>query len=243
MYTSTATFRGEYAPYFSPIQQPLVQAFHPSPVQSFTPEKINVSFDTVSNIPSGTKTPSKESKYFITFKIFGIGSLGITTAMAIALGIIMVHFHFLWSPTTTTVGTTIMTTTTTTATTTTSTTSVTTTTTTTTTTTATTTQSWCKPPCICAGVSSYSLWLQYSTSGMYMNIDTSSCHFNQTPTYITSIDGTNAHFDLVGHNAIYVYTSTSFRIYVTSRSGLTPATMLSYAASYAWNVNWVGMYY
>lgn len=76
-----------------------------------------------------------------------------------------------------------------------------------------------------------------------MNIDTSSCHFNQTPNYMTSIAGTNNHGDLVGHNAIYIYTSTSFRIYVTSRSGWSPATLLSYAATYEWNVNWVGMYY
>jgi hypothetical protein len=75
-----------------------------------------------------------------------------------------------------------------------------------------------------------------------MDIDTSACNFIQTPRYCTSIGGTGGQWDLIGHNAIYSPASTTFRIYLTSLSSLTSSTMASYASTYTWNINWVGMY-
>src|SRR4051812_15933319 len=104
------------------------------------------------------------------------------------------------------------------------------------------TQSSCIFSCVCAGVSSYTLWQVYSTNGMFMNINTSSCNFNQTPLYFTSLAGSSNHLELIGHNAIYMPTRSSLRIYVTSLPGWSASTLMTYASSYAWNVNWVGTY-
>jgi hypothetical protein len=76
-----------------------------------------------------------------------------------------------------------------------------------------------------------------------MNIDTSICSFTDTPLYFVSIAGTANHYCLTGYGAIYVPTQVSFQIYAESTcDNWSAATMLSYATSYEWDVNWMGFY-
>lgn len=145
--------------------------------------------------------------------------------------------------TSTTASTTSATTTTTTSTSTTTTrTTSTTSVTTTTTTTATTTLPFCPVPCLCAGVSPFTSWQYYATSGIFMDVNTTKCRFDRIPSYYTSITGTTNHWQLTGYSAIYSGTSTSFRVYMRNSAGWTGTSMLTFAASYQWNISWVGMY-
>ena len=100
----------------------------------------------------------------------------------------------------------------------------------------------CTSPCVCAGVSPYTLWQVYSTSGIFMNVNTSNCHFTTTPMYFTSIAGTGDHWNLVSHNAIYVSTSTSFRIYIRALASWSTSMLMNSSATNIWDVNWVGLY-
>ncbi|CAF1227796.1 unnamed protein product [Rotaria sordida] len=95
----------------------------------------------------------------------------------------------------------------------------------------------------CNGISSFTLWQLYSPNGLFMDIDTTSCRFNSTPLYFTSMAGTSSHWDLAGYTAIYSPTNTSFRIYTRSLNTMNSTEMLSYSQTYIWNVNWFGISY
>lgn len=116
-------------------------------------------------------------------------------------------------------------------------------TTTATTTTTTSNQTSCKYPCTCAGVASYTQWQAYSTYSMYITISTTSCNFNRTPLYFTSMNGLGSHYGLSSFGAIYYASSTSFTVYVQNFFGWSSSTLLSLAAANAWNVAWFGLYY
>ncbi|CAF3530260.1 unnamed protein product [Rotaria sp. Silwood1] len=113
----------------------------------------------------------------------------------------------------------------------------------TTTTTSTTTTVATNQAYYCEGISSYTLWQLYSTNGIYMDISTSTCGFNSTPLYFTSMAGNNLHWILAGYTAIYSPTTTSFRIYSRSLETMTNTQLLSYSQTYLWNVNWFGISY
>ena len=95
----------------------------------------------------------------------------------------------------------------------------------------------------CSGVSSYTLWTQYSSTAITMNIDTSNCSFNSTPLYFTSVDGIGDHYDLIGYTAIYTAKNDSFKVY--ARSFMTynssSAAMLTASQIKQWCVNWFGI--
>ena len=76
-----------------------------------------------------------------------------------------------------------------------------------------------------------------------MDVDTSSCSFNSTPMYFTSITGDTSHWILTGYNAIYSGSLTRFRVYAQSFDGDSAAALLSYAQTYSWNLNWIGITY
>jgi hypothetical protein len=76
-----------------------------------------------------------------------------------------------------------------------------------------------------------------------MTINTTSCNFNQTPLYFTSMAGISSHYILAGFGAIYAPATDSFTIYCRSQLGWSSSTMMTDAQSYLWNVNWFGMYY
>lgn len=93
----------------------------------------------------------------------------------------------------------------------------------------------------CTGVSSYLLWQLFSTDGITMTIDTSSCNFNSTPLYFTSINGTSEHWDLGGYSAIYSPTRNSFTIYARPLIAWNNTVVLGYSQTYQWNVEWFGI--
>lgn len=93
-------------------------------------------------------------------------------------------------------------------------------------------------PYYCRGVSPYTLWQLFSSDGITMTIDTSSCNFNSTPLYFTSMAGYTNHWDLGGYTAIYGPSKSSFTVYARSLTGLSNTGILSWSQSYNWSVNW-----
>ncbi len=83
----------------------------------------------------------------------------------------------------------------------------------------------------CGGVSPYTCWTRTTRSDtIEMNIDTSNCRLESTPLYFTSITGTAGHYLLVGVNAIYKPTESSFDIDVRSLDNATADTMMARSA-------------
>jgi hypothetical protein len=76
-----------------------------------------------------------------------------------------------------------------------------------------------------------------------MPIDTTNCSFNQTPIYFTSMAGISSHYGLISYRAIYSATATGFRVYIRPLFAWNATDMLTYAASYQWDVNWFGTVY
>ena len=93
----------------------------------------------------------------------------------------------------------------------------------------------------CGGVTTSPSWVTYQTNGLTLTIDTSSCQFNSTPLYFTSIHATGEHFVLVGYTAIYGASKTSFIVYVTSVVGWNSVLMLNLSSTNRWDVNWLSM--
>jgi len=82
-------------------------------------------------------------------------------------------------------------------------------------------------------------WKQYTSSSIYVDVDTSAAGFTSTPRYFTSLGGNGYHWLAIGINAIYAATPTGFRLYLRSLDGaaLTPAN----ANSRGWYVQWLGV--
>lgn len=78
---------------------------------------------------------------------------------------------------------------------------------------------------------------------MKMYVDTTSCGFNSTPVYITSMAGTTSHFGLTSYGAIYSPSNVGFVVYVRSVFAWTGTDMVTYANNYQWNLNWFGAVY
>ncbi|CAM4798754.1 unnamed protein product [Rotaria magnacalcarata] len=95
----------------------------------------------------------------------------------------------------------------------------------------------------CGGISNFTRWNLYSSNGLYMNIDTTTCSFNSTPLYFTSMGGNDEQWFLAGYTAIYAATKVSFTIYMTSSNQSNNVLMLSSSYADQWNVNWLGITY
>lgn len=82
-------------------------------------------------------------------------------------------------------------------------------------------------------------WVQYGTTGLYVDVDTSLGDFSAVPNYMSSIGGDGQHWDLVGGSAIYNPAIKSFRVYVHffDNRAISPAL----ANGSRWHVNWVGV--
>ncbi|HOO54550.1 MAG TPA: hypothetical protein PLM24_00200 [Methanothrix sp.] len=57
-------------------------------------------------------------------------------------------------------------------------------------------------------------WEQYGKTGLYVDVDTSSAGFTETPIYITSLGGNVNIWRTTGATSVYCATPTGFRIYV-----------------------------
>lgn len=78
-------------------------------------------------------------------------------------------------------------------------------------------------------------WQQYSTTGIYVDVNTTACGLSVVPEYFTSLGGMTSHWMTTGATSIYAPTATGFRIYINSLFGaITPAI----ANSYGWHINW-----
>lgn len=91
----------------------------------------------------------------------------------------------------------------------------------------------------CGGTSLSNRWQRTGRNDqIMMSIDTSSCHFQQTPLYFTSITGGVGHYLLTGIDAIYEPSRYGFSIYVHSTDGASADTLMTRSAQ--WSVNWFG---
>jgi hypothetical protein len=74
-------------------------------------------------------------------------------------------------------------------------------------------------------------------ASIYVDVDTSSSRFTNTPQYFTSLGGNSSHWATTGVTAICMPSPTSFRVYVRWSNGspLTPAQ----ANQFQWHVNWL----
>jgi len=89
------------------------------------------------------------------------------------------------------------------------------------------------------GSTTSSAWKKYSSSGVFVDVDTKSAGFSSTPTYVASLAGSTHHWATTGGSSIYNPTKDGFRIYVRWADGkpLTPAD----AKRTGWHVTWVGI--
>lgn len=63
-------------------------------------------------------------------------------------------------------------------------------------------------------------WKQYGSSGIYTDIDTSSCDASANPIVLTSLGGNREQWSSMGVTSIYSPTTDGFRVYV-NKSGIT----------------------
>jgi len=95
---------------------------------------------------------------------------------------------------------------------------------------------------LCGGSSlangEWQAWSTAGTSGLYIDVDTTSCSFGSVPKYVTAINGDSAHWQLVGVNAIYDATRSSFRVYLWHPL-LKGDYMLHFAKRYNWAIDWL----
>jgi hypothetical protein len=81
-------------------------------------------------------------------------------------------------------------------------------------------------------------WKQHGSRGLYLDVDTSDCHFDSIPNYVTTVVGDKDHWQLTGVNSIYTATAKKFRMYVWHPS-LYSRNLLLIAKRYKWDVNWI----
>jgi hypothetical protein len=83
-------------------------------------------------------------------------------------------------------------------------------------------------------------WKAYTSSSIYVDVDTSAAKFASAPLYFTSIGGNTNQWEAQGVSAIYLPTQNGFRVYLKSNTAglaLTP----TYANTRSWNVQWLGV--
>ncbi|CAF0953480.1 unnamed protein product [Adineta steineri] len=92
----------------------------------------------------------------------------------------------------------------------------------------------------CGGISPVTRWMRTERNdSIRMNVDTSSCQFENPPLYFTSITGGVGHYLLTGINAIYEATNYGFIINVRSIDGANANTLMERSAQ--WKLQWVGL--
>jgi len=91
---------------------------------------------------------------------------------------------------------------------------------------------------VCAGTTgrSNSIWHNYASSGIYMDVDISRCGYVRVPTITTAIEGTSSHWTARGTSSIYRATPNGFRIYI-HQGGL----RIGNAKTFKYNVEWIAV--
>ena len=88
---------------------------------------------------------------------------------------------------------------------------------------------------MCAGETTASGWSYYSSSGIYRDVDMSSCGFTSTPVVSSSLSGSSSHWTSTGGAELYSITPSGFRTYVASTITASQAG----SSTYNWHVNWI----
>ncbi|XP_063687594.1 uncharacterized protein LOC134820877 isoform X2 [Bolinopsis microptera] len=93
---------------------------------------------------------------------------------------------------------------------------------------------------VCAGTSvrGATNWVDYSSNGIYADVDISKCGFVTIPTVTSSLEGTTSHWTTTGSSEIYSVTTGTFRIYLVAQSGRGGG-----ANKMGWNVEWIAVGY
>jgi len=92
---------------------------------------------------------------------------------------------------------------------------------------------------VCAGSTGRTTtdWVDYSSAGIYYDVDISDCGFKTVPTVTTAVEGSSSHWTSLGTSSIYNTSPSSFRIYLSHPSAQ------SKAEAYKWNVEWIAAGY
>jgi len=95
---------------------------------------------------------------------------------------------------------------------------------------------------VCAGSTGRSTtdWTNYSSDGIYYDVDISDCGFKTVPTVTTAIEGSSSHWVSLGTSSIYNTSPSAFRIYLKNTYA-NPQKGL--AEKYKWNVEWIAVGY
>lgn len=98
-----------------------------------------------------------------------------------------------------------------------------------------------QPKVVCAGQTTPgdTNWQVYTSTGVYVDVDTSACNLASTPIYTMSLGGYSTHWETTGGSSVYSADEDSFRIYVRYLDGraFTPDT----ANGYEWHINWTAI--
>merc|ERR1719356_2303155 len=91
---------------------------------------------------------------------------------------------------------------------------------------------------ICAGETSpgSTKWKQYSSDGLYVDVDTSMCAFSKAPVYKTSIGGTGHQWMTMGSSALYNVGRNKFRVYIFQKGVRVKAATDRRRHVVCWNV-------
>lgn len=77
-------------------------------------------------------------------------------------------------------------------------------------------------------------WKYYHKDGIYVDVDTSSCGFIDTPPYVTSLIGKSNHWRSTGSSEVYKISPTGFRTYINW-----PGLTVAMAKDRRWRINWM----
>jgi len=95
---------------------------------------------------------------------------------------------------------------------------------------------------VCAGSTGRTTtdWTNYSSDGVYYDVDISDCGFKTVPTVTTAVEGSGSHWVSLGTSSIYNTSPSAFRIYLKNTYKNPQGGV---AESYKWNVEWIAVGY
>jgi hypothetical protein len=87
--------------------------------------------------------------------------------------------------------------------------------------------------------SAFGVWHPFGSKGLYIDINTSVCHFPEGVRYAISLVGNSPQWQFTGTNTIHNHKRTSFRVIVRHRQ-LHGAALLRASKVNKWGVSWIG---
>jgi len=94
---------------------------------------------------------------------------------------------------------------------------------------------------VCAGSTGRTTtdWTDYSSNGVYYDVDISDCGFKTIPTVTTAVEGAGNHWNTMGTSSIYNTSPSAFRMYILGYSNPQGGK----AEAWKWNVEWIAVGY